>query len=318
MQEEKYLQEIRNLIINSNADIIVRNFKNNYEDLMTKWNIGKILVEAQGGEERAKYGGELIKRWGNILSSTFGTKYNRANLFRYKQFYLAFPIVATVWRQLSWSHLKEVLPIKNENERNYYINQVILNNLSVRELRKEIKNKSFDRLSYADKNNIKLIDTNNTNNLPLSISDMIKDPIILETNKDLNAINEESIHKLLIESVENRYLELGAGFALVGHEYKITAYDKTYKIDLLFFIYKLNCFVVVEVKNKEVLPKDIGQIEFYTKLIDDGIKEKYNNKTIGIIIVKKKNKLVMDYCTSKDNIYLTTFKIINANDKILI
>ena len=318
MQEEKYLQEIKSLIENNEANKIVREIKNNYEDLLTKWNIGKLLVEAQGGEKRAKYGNELINKWSKEFSLNYGSGYDARNLRRMRQFYQTFPIWAPVVPKLSWTHIIQLLPIQNENERNYYINQVILNNLSKRELRKEIKNKSFDRLSYADKNNIKLIDTNNMNNLPLSISDMIKDPIILETNKDINNINEEAVHKLLIELVENRYLELGAGFALVGHEYKITAYDKTYKIDLLFFNYKLNCFVVVEVKNKEVLPKDIGQIEFYTKLIDDGIKEKYNNKTIGIIIVKKKNKLVMDYCTSKDNIYLTTFKIINANDKILI
>ena len=96
MQEEKYLQEIRSLIINSNADIIVRTFKNNYEDLITKWHIGELLVKAQGEEKRAKYGDELIKKWGIILEKEFGKSYNKTNLFRYRQFYLTFPIVATV------------------------------------------------------------------------------------------------------------------------------------------------------------------------------------------------------------------------------
>ena len=88
--------------------------------------------------------------------------------------------MSTVLTQLSWSHYIYLLPIKNANERNYYINQVILNNLSVRDLRKEIKNKAFDRLSYADKENIELINDVNT---PLTIEDMIKDPIILKIEK---------------------------------------------------------------------------------------------------------------------------------------
>ncbi len=95
-------------------------------------------------------------------------------------FYLQFSICGSLSHKLSWTHYRYILPIKNPNARNYYINLVILNNLSVRELRKEIKNKAFDRLSYVDKNNIEIIiDTNNTT---LSIKDMIKDSIIFQKN----------------------------------------------------------------------------------------------------------------------------------------
>ncbi len=161
---------------------------------------------------------------------------------------------------------------------------------------------------YADKENIKLItDTQNNN---LTIEDMIKDPIIIET--DQNELDEATIHRKLINGVENRFLELGIGFALVGHEYKLKVNNKTYRIDLLFFNIKFNAYVVVEIKSKEIKPEDIGQLQFYVSYIDKYVKENSNNKTIGILIVKKKNKLVIEFTTNTD-IYVTTYKLVNKN-----
>ena len=186
------------------------------------------------------------------------------SLRRFRTFYNNFSIWGSVSPKLTWTHYRYILSIKNENARNYYINLVILNNLSVRELQREIKNKSFDRLSYADKEHIEII--NNTNNTPLSIKDMIKDPIILKTNKNMDKIDEQAIHKYIISLLEDKFLELGTGFTLAGHEYKIHIDNKTYKIDLLFFNYKLNAFVVVEVKTRKIKYTDIGQLNFYVSL----------------------------------------------------
>ena len=157
MNEKNYYNNVVELIEELEVNKKVREIKDNRETLFTYWNIGKSIVEAQGGNVRAKYGDNLIKRWGEKLAQEYGKNYGITNLKRYRQFYILFPKGATVWHQLNWSQYKLLLPIKNENERNYYINQVILNNLSVRELRNEIKSKSFERLSYADKENIKII-----------------------------------------------------------------------------------------------------------------------------------------------------------------
>ncbi len=217
---------------------------------------------------------------------------------------------------MTYSHFRELLPIKNENERNYYINQVILNNLSVRELINEIKSNAFNRLSYADKENIKLI-TNEEDKYNLTLSDMIKDPIIIKTDKDINNLNEKAIHKLLIEMLEQRFLELCLGFALVGHEYPLKINNKTYRTDLLFFNYEINAFVVVEVKNEEYKPSQIGQIKFYMDYINKNIKKEHHAKTEGILIVKEKDKYVMKYINDK-GIYITSFKLLNnMKDKIL-
>ena len=137
---------------------------------------------------------------------------------------------------------------------------------------------------------------------------MIKDPIILKSNIDPNEINEKVIHKYIISLLEDKFLELGTGFALVGHEYKIVISNNTYHIDLLFFNIRLNSYVVVEVKTRAVKPQDIRQLQFYVSYIEKNLKDNNHNKTIGILIVKKKNKYVIEYTTSPD-IYVTTYML---------
>ena len=296
-------RQLENVIIEIESNSRVRKLIDNEERLKGYYEIGRLLVEAQGGASRAKYGDNLIKKWGEKLAQEYGKNYSRRNLELMRQFYLEFSIAKSVISQLSWTQIILLLPIKNENERNYYINQVILNNLSVRELRNEIKSKSFERLSYADKNNIKLItDTHNNN---LTLEDMIKDPIIINVDEDISALDEATIHKKIINNVENKFFGLGVGFALVGHEYKIRVNNKTFKIDLLFFNYELNAFVVVEVKNRIFHKEDIGQLQFYTNYVNSNIR-KYNHKdTLGLLIVREKDDYIIKYVTNKD-LFITT------------
>ena len=300
-----YYEQVESLIKNNEINKKVRALQDNSETLLTYWNVGKLIVEAQGGKKRAKYGDSLIKERGNKLSLKYGKGYNSRNLERMRKLYILYPISSSLRSELTWTHYRTILSIKNENERNYYINQILLNNLSSRELQKEIKNKSFDRLSYADKKNIEIISDMNSS---LSIEDMIKDPIILKSDIDTNEINEKAIHKYIIYLLEDKFLELGTGFALVSHEYKIVISNNTYHIDLLFFNTELNSYIVVEVKTKALKPQDIGQLEFYVGYVEKNIKKNYHNKTIGILIVKKKNKYVIEYTTSPD-IYVTTYML---------
>ena len=294
-----YYKEVESLIKKNEINKGVRALQDNSETLYTYWHIGKLIVEAQGG---AKYGNNLIKKWGKKLSEKYGKGYDYTNLSRMRLLYIAFPIVGSLSQQLTWTHYRYILPIKNANERNYYINQAILNNLSVRDLRCEIKNKSFDRLSYKDKTNIEII----TESDKLTIEDMLKDSIILKSDIETKELNEAIIHKYVISLLENKFLELGTGFALVEHEYKIIIDNKTYHIDLLFYNYLLNAFVVIEVKTRNLKPQDIGQLEFYVDYVENNIKKNYHQKTIGVLIVKKNNKYIIEYTTNPD-IYVTTY-----------
>ena len=307
MNEQKYYKQIKELIETYEVNSKVRYMQDNHEKLLTNWKIGKLLVEAQGGLNRAKYGDGLIKKWAKEFEINYGKNYSHTNLRYMRQFYLLFPIYHSVSDKLTWTHYRYLLPIKNESERNYYINQVVLNNLSVRELRELIKSKAYNRLSFKDKENITLIENNNKNNL--TIEDMIKDPILIKVDSNVNKLDEKALHKYIISMLENRFLELGTGFALIGHEYKIMINNHTYRIDLLFFNVNLNCYIVVELKTKEYNPKDIGQLQFYVSYVDKNLKLKNHNKTIGLLIVKKKDKYVIEYVTNED-IYVTTYKLV--------
>lgn len=147
-----YFEKIDNIIEQTEVNKCVRTMQINSETLINYWHIGKLLIEAQGGESRAKYGNGLIKEWSKIFVEKYGKGYNETNLKRMRKYYICFSKGAPVGHQLYWSHIREILPLKTESERNYYLNQVTLNNLSKNDLIKLIKSKAYDRLSY--KNNI--------------------------------------------------------------------------------------------------------------------------------------------------------------------
>ena len=134
-----YYDEIKNELINNKVYKKVKDYYKNRNELSTYYNVGKLLIEAQGGEDRAKYGDGLIKEYSLKLSQEIGNKYNITTLKRMRQFYLIIEKGAAMRHQLSWSHYRELLPIGNINEINYYISVTEKNSLSVRELREKIK-----------------------------------------------------------------------------------------------------------------------------------------------------------------------------------
>lgn len=307
-----YYKEIKNLIEEKEVNDKFRYLESNKETIKTYYEIGRLLTNAQGGEEKAKYGDGLIKKWSEKLTKEYGNGYSEKNLKRMRKFYIYFKNEkrSTLLTQLSWSHWNYILSLKNENERNYYINRCIQNNLSVRGLINEIKTKSFDRLSYADKRNIKLITDKKTS---LDIKDMIHDPILINIDQT-EKISERVLKKYILKELEHFFLELGTGFTFVGSEYKLSYNGKNYYADLILFNYKLNRFIVCELKLNDLNAKDIGQTLNYMKIIDKTMKQDNHNKTIGIIVSRKNNKFIIEYVSDLD-IFLTTYKL---KDKITI
>ena len=303
----EYLKEIKNLIEKNEINQRKYNYYKNESLVETYFNIGKLLVEAQGGKERAKYGNKLIKTWSVELTKLYGNGYNYTNLCRFRQFYITFEKVAPLAQQLTWTNICTLLPIKEENKRNYYINLCIKQNLSKRGLIELIKSNSYERLSISDKENIKLIDNAQSS---VEIVDYIKNPIYIETDKNITNLDEKLLHELIIEHLENFYLELGIGYTFVGSEYKLG----NHRCDLLLFNLEYLGYVVIELKIRKLEPKDIGQITHYMNYIDRNLKKDKFNKTIGIIITKEDDKFVLSYCSNK-NVYNTTYKLVNK-DKI--
>ena len=294
-----YYNEIKEQLLNNEIYKKVKDYSKNKSDLQTYYNIGEILVRAQGGKERAKYGNNLIEEYSKKLTNEIGHRYTPTRLKYMRQFYLLFEKSPTVSDQLLWSHYVELLSVKNINALSYYIDICINNNLSVRELRNKIKSNEYERLDNITKE--KLINKNNN-----EIGDFIKNPIVIKSNMNKEKITEKILHQLILENLDDFLKELGSNFTYVGNEYKIKIGNRYNYIDLLLFNIEFNCYVVVELKVTELKKEHIGQVETYMNYINKNIKELNQDKTIGIIICKKDNEFIMEYC-SDPRIFKTTF-----------
>ena len=299
-----YYNEIKNKLIDNEVYKKVKDYSKNRNDLSTYYEVGKLLIKAQGGEERAKYGDNLIKEYSERLFNDTGRKYNITALKRIRQFYLVVEKSVPLAHQLTWSHYCELLPLKDINEINYYIKTTIEQCLSKRQLRERIRNKEYQRLD--DKTKLKLI-----NNEEIDIKDNIKNPIIIKNKLDIDKeiVSEKILQNLILEDIPSFLDELGDGYSFIRNEYKIKIGDTYNYIDLLLFNIKYNCYVVVELKVTELKKEHIGQIEVYMNYIDKHIKTINQDKTIGIIITKRDNHYYIEY--SSDKRILTREYILN-------
>ena len=295
-----YYNEIKEVLVKNEVYKRVKDYSKNKSDLHSYFEVGRLIVEAQGGEKRAKYGNRLIKEYSEKLTKDLGKGYTYTNLSRMRQFYLLSVKVATVWQQLpnlTWSHYKLLLALINVNEIKYYIYITDKLNLSVRELREKIKNNEYERIGKKQELEKPKVNT------------LIKNPIIIKTNKNITKVNEYVLHQLILEDMDNFLKELGIGFAYIGSEVKIKVGERYNYIDFLLFNYRYNCFVVIELKTAELKAEHIGQITKYINYVDKHIKEVFNDKTVGVIICRKENKFIMEYCTNP-NIFASTYQTI--------
>ena len=294
-----YYEEIKQKLIDNEIYEKVKDYSKERNRVITYFETGKLLYEAG-----SKYGEGIIKTYSNKLVSEVNKKYSYRTLFRMRQFYKLFSNekVSPFATQLSWSHYVELLPLKDHNIILYYINQCINNKLSRNELRDRIKNKEYERLPLTTKN--KIITKEET-----KIDDLIKNPILIKGNNKYEEISEKVLQKLMLEDIPSFLNELGEGFAFINNEYKIKLGSTYNYIDILLFNYIYNAFVVVELKVTELRKEYIGQIEVYMNYVDKNIKKINQNKTIGIIICKKDNKYVIEYC-SDDRIISREYKLV--------
>ena len=221
-------------------------------------------------------------------------KYNRRTLFRMKQFYNMFrdEKVSQLATQLSWSHYVELLPLKNIDEIRYYINICRERNIGRDLLREKIHNNEYSRLPVETKNKLMLDDK-------IEVKDLVPNPILIKNKNNVELVTEKALHHLILEDIESFMKELGNSYSFIGSEYKIKIGDRNYYIDLLLFNIKYNCYVVVELKVTEFKVEYISQVQKYMNYIDKNVKEISNNSTIGILICKRENKFVIEYCSDE-------------------
>ena len=291
-----YYENIKEELISNEVYKKIKDYSKNKNDLKTYYNVGKMLSEAG-----RHYGEGIIKEYSKKLTSELGKGYSERNLRNMRQFFNLYHKQKwqTLSAKLSWSHYSELLSINDINKINYYIKIIEEQNLSVRELRNKIKNNEYERLDKKTKEKLKKEEK-------LQVQDLVKNPIILKTNKEI--IKEKVLQQLILEDIDNFLLELGPGFSYIKNEYKIKIGNNYNYIDLLLYNIIYNCYVVVELKVTELKKEHIGQIETYMNYIDKNLKTINQDKTIGIIITKKDNKFIMEYCSDK-RILNTTYEL---------
>ena len=293
---DEYLSNIKTEIINGNAKVVAKNYQINNVKLTMNYNIGRELVEA--GKH---YGEGIVKKYASILTKEFGSGYKEKDLYKIQQFYLLIQKVAPLERQLTWSHYKLLLPLKNVEEIKYYIHITKRDNLSKRALAERIKSNEYGRLSTETKESL-------LNKEELSIIQSVPSPIVLTPNKSYKVYTEKILQEIIFENIEDFMHQLGGGYAFIGREYKLNIGDKKNYIDYLFYNVVDSRYCVVEIKAREYKKSDYGQIKTYMNYIDEHLKNITQNSTIGIIITKSVNKFEAHYV--KDNqVTIVEFKI---------
>lgn len=282
-----YYKEIKEELINNEIKKKVKNYLVNRSDLNTYYNVGKMLSEA--GKH---YGDGIIREYSKKLTDDLKMKYDVSSLNKMKKFYILIEKMATVSPKLTYSHYIELLPYDDINKVKYYIRIVENQNLSIRQLREKIKSNEYERLDEETKNKL-------VNNEIENVTDFAKNPILIKNNTNYENVSEKILQKLILEDIEDFMKELGNSFSFIGSEYKIKLGNRYNYIDLLLFNIEYNCYVVVELKTIELRKEHIGQIEIYMNYIDTNLKKIDQTKTIGIIVCKKDNKYVIEYCSDK-------------------
>ena len=285
--QNELLWRNKNEFINNEINKKVKNYLINRKDLETRYNVGKLLSEAG-----KKYGEGIINEYSKKLTLELGKGYNVTNLKRYRQFYILIQKGAPMAHQLIWSQYVELLSIKDMPKVMFYINLCIKHNLTKRQLRERIKSKEYERLSESAKS--KFV----ANEEPL-LPDLVKNPILIKNTNKYTEISEKVLQQIILEDIKNFMQELGSGFSFISNEYPIKIGNNYNYIDLLLYNIDFNCYVVVELKVTKLKKEHIGQIEVYMNYIDRNLKRENQDKTIGIIICKKDNEYIIEYCSDK-------------------
>ena len=291
-----YYNEIKKELIDNELNKKVKDYSKNKYEIQKYYNVGKLLLEAGNN-----YGEGIIKEYSKKLTNEIGKKYSVRYLFDIRKLYL-FAKVHPLGAQLTMSHYRLLFPLNDDNEIDYYINQIIKRNLSKRELEVIIKSNEYGRLPEYTKN--KLIKKEKSN-----VVDFVKSPIQIKNNWNNEIISEKLLQKLILEDISYFLEELGEGFTFIKNEYKIKINDRNNYIDLLLYNIKYKCYVVIELKVTELKKEHTGQIMTYMNYIDKNIKTIEENDTVGIIICKQDNEYVIKYC-SDDRIIAREYELV--------
>ena len=302
-------EEIKDLVNNNRNKVY--SFVNK-EMLYLYWNIGKIIMRIQDGNQRAKYGDTVLEELSVKLTKEFGKGFSVQNLRRMRQFYYKFPICSTVSSELSWSHYLEIIKINDKNKREFYIKETINSNWSVRELQRQKNSLLYERLALS-KNKEEMLELSKKGQIIKTGKDLIKDPFVLEflDIKENTEYLETDLEKNILKHLKEFMLELGKGFMFVGSQVRITLEEDHFYPDLVFYNRLTKCFIIIDLKIGKLSHKDIGQMQMYVNYYDREIKKADENSTVGILLCTYKNKTVVKYTLEENNnsVFASEYKL---------
>ena len=286
----------------------------NFAMVEAYWNIGRSIVEQQGGEEKAEYGVRLIAELSKQMTTDFGKGFTVANLKNMRQFYLTFPKSYALRSELSWTHYRLLMRVENKNARQFYIEEAIKSNWSTRQLERQINSFFYERL-LSSQNKEKVSEEIQKLEPAKIPEDIIRDPYVLEflglNPKD--DFYESDLEEALITHLQKFLLELGRGFSFVARQKRITFDGRHFRIDLVFYNYILKCFVLIDLKIGDLTHQDLGQMQMYVHYYERELMNEGDNPPIGIVLCADKSESVVKYTlpenetqifASKYNLYL--------------
>lgn len=262
------------------------------------WEIGRLIVEhEQQGQARAVYGKGQLAQLSTRLTALFGKGFDISNLRNMRRFYLAFPIRETLSLELSWSHYNLLARIEKPAARDWYLREVVAQNWSVRALERQIGVLYYERLlASKEKSVVEAEARENTASLAETAKDFLRDPYVLDfLNLNASRFLESDLEQAIMDNLQNFLLELGRGFAFVARQQRVSFADEDFYLDLVFYNFKLKCFLLVDLKLGKLTHQDMGQMDTYVRLYDEQIKGADDNPTIGLVLCSEKSEAVVRY-----------------------
>ncbi len=292
----------------------------NFVMVETYWNIGKLICEAQGDNQRAEYGAGLLKYLSAKLTDEFGKGFTVTNLSYMRQFYIAFPNYHALRDELSWTHYRMLLKVEDVKARQFYLDECAKSNWSTRQLERQINSFYFQRLlSSQDKDSVR--NEIQTLEKGVDVKDIIRDPYVLEFLglEQTPNLYEKDIEQGLIDHLQKFLLELGRGFSFVSRQKRITFDGEHYFIDLVFYNYILKCFVIIDLKVGKLKHQDIGQMQMYVNYFTRELMNEGDNLPIGIILCADKSESVVKYTLPEGNnqIFASKYKLYMPSEEEL-
>lgn len=290
IESELYVT-VRSIITKARATVYVAA---NSAMVEAYWNVGREIVEKQGGRSKAKYGDRLIKSLAIRLTAEFGVGFTTSNLFNMRQFYLTFPKFYTVCRELSWSHYRVLMRVENPDARQYYLNECVKSGWSVRILQRQIASLYYERLlrNKADPKSLKTLIRRETP----QVKDLVRSPAILEFSGIVREdYREKDLEVALIKNIRMFLMELGRGFALDAEQKQLHIGDETYTCDLVFYNYIARCFFLIDLKVGKVTPQDIGQMQLYKHYYEREMMNPGDNPPVGIVLGSDTDSAIVKY-----------------------